>query len=462
MPDLLLQAMDARQRGDAIQEKQLLAQALIQDPHNEGAWMMMSEVVDEVKLKRNCLQRVLMINPNNSAASIALMKLDTSPLGPVVRGERYKPVIPPKIEKAPPFTPPFTWSGDEAQFQALGDMTYPDLTGEEVNKPPETPTTFDWATDSHEPDKTIGKIFDAVSNPELAAEPLPDSDLSWLDEPLADGMAAGAVPSGSAIDADARSYLDGSTPASIDRQQSGSSTGYTVRAEPPFMMDAFAPVEEALDGPNEPESLLWDNPKAKTDRMVILGSKSIIYASPAASDVPHITGLFKEKKMMRDLLGENARTIKLESIHRLTSNPKRSNLVIDYALDDKLTSHQLTFASPQVRDAALEALQLRIGAGFTRKTYEFSLADKVLVPLLILVLVAVIGWVLLAGLSYLEGSPGFQSGILELILVNIQYYVNLIGPTIILLITVGLIALCLVWLVYNLSKPSNLVILEQK
>ena len=461
MPDLLLQAMDARQKGDTKQEKQLLAQALIQDPHNEGAWMMMSEVVDEVNLKRSCLQRVLLINPNNTAASIALMKLDTSPLGPVVRGERFKPVIPPKMEKAPPFTPPFTWSGDEAQFQALGDMTYPDLTGEEVNKPPETPTTFDWATDSHEPDKTIGKIFAAVSNPELAAEPLPDSDLSWLDDPVADGVAAGAVASGSATDAFARDEVEGAAPASIDWQQSGSSSGSSVKAEPPFMVDAFSPVDEALAGPNEPESLLWDNPKAKTDRMVILGSKSIIYASPAESDIPHITGLFEEKKMMRDLLGENARTIKLESIQRLTSNPKRSNLVIDYTLDDKLTSHQLIFINPTARDEALDALQLRLGAGFNRTTRKFSLADKVLVPLLILVLVAVIGWVLLAGLSYLEGARGFQSGFLQLILVNIQYYVDLIGPVYIFLITFVLVALCLVWLVINLSKPSSLVILEQ-
>lgn len=183
MPDLLLQAMDARMSGDLTQAKQLLAQALIQDPHNEGAWMLMSEVVDDVKLKRTCLQRVLLINPENSAANIALMKLDTSPLGPVVRGERYKPVIPPKLEKAPPFTPPFTWTGDEAQFQALGDMTYPDLTGEEVNQMPETPTSFDWANESAEPDKTIDKIFNAISNPEQAAEPLPDTDMSMLDDP---------------------------------------------------------------------------------------------------------------------------------------------------------------------------------------------------------------------------------------------------------------------------------------
>ncbi len=462
MPDLLLQAMDAKLRGDFAQTKQLLAQALIQDPHNEGAWMLMSEVVDDVKLKRNCLQRVLLINPQNTAASIALMKLDTSPLGPVVRGERYKSVVPPKIEKAPPFTPPFTWSGDEAQFQALGDMTYPDLTGGEVNQPPETPTTFDWAADSAEPDKTIGKIFDAVSNPELAAEPVPDSDLSWLKDPLTTAAAATAVASETTTGTAAADEQLGSLSQFFSGEKPDSTANLASGGEAQTEISAFEGVDETQAGLNEPEPLLWDNPQAKNDRMVILGSKSIIYANPAASDVPHIMGLFNEKKMMRDLLGGNARTIKLEAIQRLTVNPKRSNMDINFTQDEKSTSHQLIFASPQVRDEALDAMQLRLGAGFTRNTRKYSLLDKVLVPVLIFILVAVIGWLFLAGLSYLAGMPAFQSGILELILINIQYYVEMIDPIYILATTIVLDVLCLVWLVINLSKPSKLVILEQK
>jgi hypothetical protein len=461
MPDLLLQAMDARLRGNNAQARQLLAQALIQDPHNEGAWMLMSELVEDVKLKRNCLHRVLLINPQNSAASIALMKLDTSPLGPVIRGERYKPVVPPKFEKAPPFTPPFTWSGDEAQFQALGDMTYPDLTGEEVNHPPETPTSFDWAADSAEPDKTIGKIFNAVSNPELAAEPLPDSDLSWLDEPIAAAAAAGTVSFGEQASAFYGQDLGSPAEGAAAGQQMAGLPDIPVSAEKQAGMIAFDGDDEVLSGLNEPEPLLWDNPQVKVDRMVILGSKSIIYASPAESDVPHILGLFNEKKMLRDLLGENARTIKLESIHRLTANPKKTNLDIDFVIDEKPAAHQLLFASPQTRDEALDALQPRLGAGFNRTIHKFSLASKTLVPVLIIVLVAVIGWLLLGELSYLEGVPGFQSGILQLILVNIQYYVELIGPVYIFLISFVLIALCLVWLVINLSKPASLVIVEK-
>src|SRR5512137_2701770 len=127
MADLLIQAMSAKQNGDITLAKQLLSQAIIQDPRNEGAWMLMSELVDDVKLRRNCLERVLAINPENAAANIALTRLNTSPLGPVIRGERNKPLDAPKIEKTPPFTPPFTWSGDQEQYLALGDLTFPDL-----------------------------------------------------------------------------------------------------------------------------------------------------------------------------------------------------------------------------------------------------------------------------------------------------------------------------------------------
>jgi hypothetical protein len=457
MPDLLLQAMDSKESGNFTQAKQLLAQALIQDPHNEGAWMLMAEVVDDVKLKRNCLQRVLLINPKNSAANIALMKLDTSPLGPVVRGERYKPVIPPKLEKAPPFTPPFTWTGDEAQFQALGDMTYPDLTVDEANHLPDTPTSFDWAAESAEPDKTIDKIFNAVSNPEQAAESLPDTDLSWLDDQRKKGAVAGAA----AVGADADSQVN-QTPESSFVLETPPSPDVTSSADMQPGVEASDASDETQGEPIEPDFLLWDNPKAKTDRMVILGTKSIIYANPTAGDVPHIMGLFNEKKMMRDLLGEDAGTIKLEDIQRLTANPNNSKLDIDYKPNEKTVTHHLVFSSIQIRDEALDALQSRLGIGFNRATRKYSLADKILIPLLIIVLVAIVGWVLIDGLSYLTNAAGFQSGILQLILVNIQYYVDLIGPFYILMIAIALVALCLVWLVINLSKPSSLVIVEQK
>jgi hypothetical protein len=460
MSDLLLQAMNAKQSGNTALTKQLVAQALIQDPHNEGAWMLMYELVEDIKLKRNCLERVLAINPGNTSASNALTRLDTSPLGPVLRGERYKPVIPAKPENAPPFTPPFTWTGNESQFQALGDMTFPDLTDEKAGQPPETPTTFDWATESGEPDKTINKIFDAVSNPELASQPLPDSGASWLNnEPTSEQ--AGEAPM-EAKEPEPKTPDELAGPKTETQQKSTMNLGdFSVSAEPEWGMDAFAYTEETPTGPTESEPLLWDNPKAPIDRLVILGNKSIIYANPVASDIPHILGLFNEKKMLRDLLGQNAGVIKLDSIQRLSAISKRSNLDIDYTQNEKVTTHQLVFKNRQERDEVLASVQLRLGADFIRTTRSFSFGDKILSPLLCILLVVALGWLLIAGLPQLAGFTAFQSGTLQLILYNLQYYVNLIGAFNLVAIAVILVVLCLIWLLVNLPKPSSVVIVER-
>ncbi len=453
--------MDAKQSGNIALTKQLLAQALIQDPRNEGAWMLMYEVVDDIKLKRNCLERVLAINPDNTTANLALMKLDTSPLGPVLRGERYKPVVPAQPEKSAPFTPPFTWTGDESQFQALGDLTFPDLTGENVDQPPEMPTTFDWAADSGEPDKTINKIFDAVSKPELASQPLPDADMSWLNnirpkEP--DEEILGDVKDAETVMPD--DPVESKTEAPAE-EPSADKDDFSVSAVPEWGMNAFAYSDQSPISPAEPEPLIWDNPDAHTDRLIILGNTSIIFSNPSSSDIPHIMGLFNEKKMLRDLLGKNAGVVKLESILRLSAIPKRTNLVIEYQQNDKTTSHQLFFVNRQTRDEALSALQLRLGAGFMRGTRSFSFLDKILSPLGCILLVAALGWLFIAGLPGLEGLPAFQSGTLQVILSNLQYFVGRIGNINLLVIASILIVLCLMWTVINLSKPSQQVIVQQ-
>lgn len=461
MSDLLIQAMTAKQSGDFTLAKQLLSQAIIQDPRNEGAWMLMSEVVEDIKLRRNCLERVLAINPDNPAANIALTKLNTSPLGPVIRGERNKPLELPKIEKTPPFTPPFTWNSEQEQYLALGDLTFPDLTDEYGDPLPETPPTFDWATDSDEPDKTIQKIFDAVSNPELASEPPSDTDLNWLDNLREEqtGSITGDEPE---TEDKWVNELVESEAEELQGQQPESPDDFSVSAEPEWGLEAFATTEQPTNASAEPNSLLWDNPKANMDRLVILSHKSIIYANPTPSDIPHIMGLFNEKKMMRDLLGEDAGVIKLESIQRVTIIPKCANLRIDYMQNEKAITHEFTFSSPQVRDEALTALRFRLGSGFTQSIQSYSMEDKILSPVLILILVAALVWGLIGGVPLLNAVPIFQSGTPQVILSSLQQFINGIGAFILILLA-GLIGLvCLIWMVKNLRKPSTTVILERR
>jgi hypothetical protein len=239
------------------------------------------------------------------------------------------------------------------------------------------------------------------------------------------------------------------------------SDDFKVSSEPQLGMEAFAASEDAQTELFEPEPLLWDNPKLKTDRLVILGTKSIVVASPAAVDIPMIIGLFNKQRMSRELLGKNAGTIKLDTIVRLSTNPERSVLDISYRQDERIATHQITFASPQVRNEALSAIELRLGAGFARREQSYPLKDKILPPLLTLAVIALIGWVIIGGFPLLSRLQVFQSGVLQLILTNFQNFVSAFGAFNLFLIDVILILLCLLWMVINLYRPTKLLIVEK-
>ena len=71
-PNLLSQAIQAIQNGDKKTGKRLLAQVLLTDPHNPQAWLLMSDLVDTPQQRRDCLLRVLDIDPQNQLAQTRL------------------------------------------------------------------------------------------------------------------------------------------------------------------------------------------------------------------------------------------------------------------------------------------------------------------------------------------------------------------------------------------------------
>src|SRR4030065_795194 len=144
MSELLQQALTAKTSGDIALAKRLISQALIQQPNDEAAWMLMADLVDDIRQRRNCLERALAINPKNTDARIAMTKLTTSPLLPVTRGERDKPLNLPKLEKIPPFT----WEGGQEQYLTVDELTPTGEVSDQAEQPPETAPTFDWAKDS--------------------------------------------------------------------------------------------------------------------------------------------------------------------------------------------------------------------------------------------------------------------------------------------------------------------------
>ena len=72
----LQQAIQVIQYGDRASGTRLLAQVLQADPQNVRAWLWMSEVADTDERRRECLQRVIEIEPANQAAHARLAQLE--------------------------------------------------------------------------------------------------------------------------------------------------------------------------------------------------------------------------------------------------------------------------------------------------------------------------------------------------------------------------------------------------
>jgi len=70
--ELLGDAIASVKAGDNRKGWALLTQVVKTDPHNEQAWLWLSAVVETDSQKRECLERVLLINPGNEAAKKGL------------------------------------------------------------------------------------------------------------------------------------------------------------------------------------------------------------------------------------------------------------------------------------------------------------------------------------------------------------------------------------------------------
>jgi hypothetical protein len=80
-----------------------LLQFLRQNPSSEQAWLLMSYTVSDPAQQKDCLQRVLVINPENSVArsKLALLENPTPRSGPTP-ATSAREIIPPTYEPPPP------------------------------------------------------------------------------------------------------------------------------------------------------------------------------------------------------------------------------------------------------------------------------------------------------------------------------------------------------------------------
>jgi Tol biopolymer transport system component len=108
---LLKTGIEAAQGGNKIIARHILEQVVAKDPDSELGWLWLASVVDTVDERRNCLQKVLFINPNNDRARQALSKLPSATPAPAA-AERPPEISGARATRAPttaratPTTPP--------------------------------------------------------------------------------------------------------------------------------------------------------------------------------------------------------------------------------------------------------------------------------------------------------------------------------------------------------------------
>ena len=144
-----MQRLDTRTRrgiaavniGDPQRGRELLRQALLENPQNELAWFWMSVVVDDPQQQRACLQRVLEINPENQAARTRLAALPA----PARRNGTVPPALPASIAPPgscePPPEPPHLACDEGDVRGSAPSAAAPDHTGPAANTPASGRTT---------------------------------------------------------------------------------------------------------------------------------------------------------------------------------------------------------------------------------------------------------------------------------------------------------------------------------
>jgi len=117
--ELLQYGIAALKAGDIAKARELLSKVVIDEPINEVAWLWLSGAMTEDLEKRQCLERVLAINPNNTAAQRGLALL------PRVVPSPHLPLATPVVTSspavsisAPPIAPSAVLSTQGAKLQS--------------------------------------------------------------------------------------------------------------------------------------------------------------------------------------------------------------------------------------------------------------------------------------------------------------------------------------------------------
>ncbi len=106
---LLRDGLEALRAGERERAFRLLAQAVRRDPTNERAWLLLAGAVTDVEQRRNCLERVLQLNPQHEMARRGLASL------PPPAPPSAPPAAAPAVASRLPASAASTQAGNEAE-----------------------------------------------------------------------------------------------------------------------------------------------------------------------------------------------------------------------------------------------------------------------------------------------------------------------------------------------------------
>lgn len=135
------QAMAAAKAGNRPVARQLFQTLLAREPQNELGWLWLSGLLDEPAQRRDCLQRVLAINPANELARKGLDQLAQSEaasfLAAFEPNRKVVTIEPPPLDLKEPIRLPFTPEKILGMAQQVAAATTP--LAAPVGPPPEMP-----------------------------------------------------------------------------------------------------------------------------------------------------------------------------------------------------------------------------------------------------------------------------------------------------------------------------------
>jgi hypothetical protein len=139
-PDALAAATQFVKEGRLEQARETLMQYLMKNPSSEQAWLLMSYVLSDTAKQKDCLERVLKINPNNTVAQSKLAHLLGRRTEELFRKQPEAPApapAPPPIKPAAPPEPKPTPSVKPVSSKPEPKPPAPDA----HSKPPEAVVT---------------------------------------------------------------------------------------------------------------------------------------------------------------------------------------------------------------------------------------------------------------------------------------------------------------------------------